>query len=349
MSIVHPTSPQYFIGGVLSFLLAGLSFLFVEEPVRRNLNFWTSQKLWWFLGLNTLFFIIVGAAAISTNGLPQRFKGEFVDYKEKVQIPQVSEYCENKNDLICTGHQAQKINSDGLFLWGDSHAQSFLALFKNLSEKNDLNFSFAIKEGCPPLMDVFVSGKTHVWNKSCQEHTRKVLSFLKEFNGKIFISFRYDLYFNNRKAYEKTFMPERFLMSHSREDFDKKSSLENLKLGLSKVSAKLRGKEVIVLRQVPAFDLNPAHTLNKIQILKKNIDLSESRKKLEERVFSFESHISVSGVGLFDTWPYFCNDSKCSPLSSRKPSDSRLMYYDDDHLNVLGAQRLQKDLNLMLF
>lgn len=344
-SFQHPSASLFFIGGVASVFFATLSYLFVEEPVRRNLDYWTSKRLWGFLGLNTLVFVGVGLILVKSSGLPQRFKDGFTDFKKQTKITKIKEYCSVEEDGIC--YVGKKVANPDVFLWGDSHAQSYLELFKSLSEAKQVTLAYSIKSGCPPLRGVRFVGNSEKWEEECVSHNNKTFKFLSDFKGKVFLSFRYDIYFENLRDYEKSFMKEKYLMKDGQKEKSKKVSLDLLKESLKKTFDFLRGKDFFVIRQAPAFNYYPASFLNKEQILNTLVSYKESKRDLEERVKPFEEFLFNSGVSVIDTWEPYCQGEFCTTV--RKSGDTTfLFYYDDDHLNIEGARLLENKFSEIL-
>lgn len=334
-----------FIGGLLSIFLAVLSYLYIEEPVRRNLTFWSSKRLWAFFAINMGVFLGIGSLIIYSEGWPHRFDGNFVDFKKKSVIPKVEDYCQKKEGVICTASDNGANNQ--VFLWGDSHAQSYLEVFKKISNENNIDFKFSITPACPLLFNTFVSGQSKEWNQKCHKATESVLKFLKTYQGKVFISFRYDLYFNKRREYEAGFMKELFLYNSKGDLSSKKESLNLLKRNFSFLLNELEGKSLIFMRQVPAFKYHPGETLNKSQILGKKFDYLEKRNVLELRVKSFEDYVKDKKVTFLDTWAPFCDSTLCT-TNIKKEGQTLLFYYDDDHLNIDGARLLKTTIENLL-
>lgn len=338
-SLIHYPEPfQFVLAGLVSFAISALSYHFIEQPVRLNHKFWDNRKLWGMLFSSIILFVGLGASAIYTKGFPNRLGESFVDYRGNSLLFDSKKICLKKNDGICNPG-----NSSGHFVWGDSHAIANMGAFKIMTPDN---ISFAIMNGCPPLLKVYLSGRSKTWNKDCQAHNRRVVNHLKNFSGKIHIIFRYDNYLNMRKKYESSFMEERYLYDPKGPGvkvFTKKTSFINLKRSLKNTMDALSGKDVVIWRQVPPFSIHPANFANKAQILNFDLTWMEEEERLSLRTSSFRKFVSENNWEFKDTWGPFCHEGQCSPFTVDSSGRTLSLYYDDDHLSEGGAELI--DLN----
>ncbi|GEM_PF-596824 len=335
----HPSWSQNLFVILLSFVFSVISYYLIEEPVRRNLAFWTNKKIFLIFVVSSLFYLGAGLYLIKNNGIKERFSEDFRDFKETTTLYNPQSVCKNWQDNICTISNNIDDPSINFFVWGDSHAQANLLGFIESAKELGLNFGFSIKEGCPPLPKVILIGQTDLFNDKCLKHNDEVLSFITKNKIQTFLVFRYDIYFNERLDYERTFMPERFLGRNAPFVENKDSSFKVLTDSLRNLVFKANPKQFIFLKQVPAFKVHPLIFANKAQVLGHKIHWEEDVEEKLARTKRFDVFVEKEGGSFLDPMDIFCNKKTCSPYSL----ESESLYYDDDHLGTKGSVLL-KDL-----
>lgn len=99
MSVNEPSNLLLFFGIVLTFLLAYLSFQFVEKPFRDKTKI-DSKKLFIYLFIPFLLIISLGSHITINNGYIEKFYGENFNKLEKSKIISQRAYNFSKNEFI---------------------------------------------------------------------------------------------------------------------------------------------------------------------------------------------------------------------------------------------------------
>lgn len=99
------------------------------------------------------------------------------------------------------------------------------------------------------------------------------------------------------------------------------------------------GKQVFVLNDVPNFPFDASACKYRLAPLKK-IECSIDRSKLEDRQRLVQTDLkrvvgAYPGVKLLDSFSVFCGTAVCSMAA-----EGHLFYYDENHLNKVGAEYL---------
>ena len=150
---IDPLTPaQAVIAVLLSFLLATLSWRFVERPFRRHSV--PDRTIWLLSAGGGLALFAVSAALVATHGLPGRFPAAVVklndasDNTYKCPLPSFVSF---GNGLACPINLRSRRAADAqVILWGDSHAQMYTpALKKALGDRPGL---LVYSYGCAPVL-----------------------------------------------------------------------------------------------------------------------------------------------------------------------------------------------------
>ena len=152
--LFHPmTLGERCLGALLSLVLAGVTYLLVEDPIRRNRTF--SRRNGWSVVVAS-FAIVVGSVA--TYGTYNYAKNEMWSPNVRA-IAEVTEGI--RKDKECNipatevipkecvfGHTASKTT---FVLFGDSHAFQWLPAMKQIASRNRWRLVTLIKTGCPSV------------------------------------------------------------------------------------------------------------------------------------------------------------------------------------------------------
>jgi peptidoglycan/LPS O-acetylase OafA/YrhL len=154
-SLIEPEKLLFLALIVLTFLLAYLSWKYVEKPFR-NRNILSRKFIFSFSIIGSLIFIVVGLAGHITNGFYNRYTGnqkvllDYHKYDRKEAYREGScflepdqKYSDFKDECFSPDERR-----DSIILWGDSHSAALsYGLKKNLPNMTQLTAS-----GCTPLI-----------------------------------------------------------------------------------------------------------------------------------------------------------------------------------------------------
>jgi peptidoglycan/LPS O-acetylase OafA/YrhL len=146
----------------LSFVMAFVSFRFIESPFRRPNSVWTRWRIVRFGCLASLACAALGLGIDMSQGFPQRF-----DVRTQKLIAANTERKTQDWQLRKCGHWHKEVHSaeeaascsigahfaKKILFWGDSHVEQLNLSIKRLFDEGALNSHgvlFALVEGCPP-------------------------------------------------------------------------------------------------------------------------------------------------------------------------------------------------------
>lgn len=150
---IEPLTPLQAVGAVIaSFLLATLSWRFVERPFRRASV--SDRTIWLFSATGSVVLFALSAALVVTHGMPARFPvavnrlNDAADQTWKCPLPSFVRF---GRTLACPINLPSHRAADAdVILWGDSHAQMYApALRQALGGRTGL---LVYSYGCAPVL-----------------------------------------------------------------------------------------------------------------------------------------------------------------------------------------------------
>lgn len=182
---ITDTDRLYFSGLILlSFLLAFISWRYVEKPFRNN-KIISRKAVFTFAVIGSFVFIAIGFAGHITDGFNGRSTNtkdqtlQSIDDKRKVNYG-LSETCDVSFTL---SPECRTSDNPEILIWGDSYA---MHLVQGIIASNpDAKIIQMTKSVCGPFFDVapvFKPKYTVSWAKDCLEFSGKVREWLKENN-----------------------------------------------------------------------------------------------------------------------------------------------------------------------
>ncbi len=159
----------------LSFVLAWLSWRFIETPFRKK-GVVSRKGVASFVLFGTLFFIAVGIGGIVSNGADWR-SPESLDYHHLTEITRQSTGLNSRCDGVFTlSPLCRTSDRPEILLWGDSFAMHLLPAIQ--ADNPHARIIQMTKSACGPFFDMaFVSKKFPA--ERCLEFTGQVYSWLR--------------------------------------------------------------------------------------------------------------------------------------------------------------------------
>lgn len=290
-----------------------------------------------------IFVLLVGLIIFWCKGFPNK-NAELV-IGEKATKPQHFEYCfegiEEKKGLPCVFHSAQDYdrseakNVKALVL-GDSHASSVvLSVLKSLKESGSngdvVFFGYA---GCLPVSREINLIDSKKKTAACNEYSRRVLDFVRQYpQAKVIISNRLAAYFWGMNEFSES-NPLKMVsfMSENRALDQNALLLKNAYLEFIHHINVIA--ETYIVLPIPEHQVDISKEMAKHVILGKALFQGISKAEYQNRnKFVLQMLHEIEGVSLLDPSQILCNETVCRASSSDQP-----LYYDDDHLNILGAE-----------
>ena len=301
-SLDHPTTAETLMIVVASFLLAALSWRFVEQPFRKPRPAVTQPRLLFGGVASIAVFAVVGALGIATNGFPARmqdFTAVTIDGHEywnqgKCFLDRNPDYRKWSAEL-CTLTQA---DGPEVLLWGDSFAAHYVPGIVASSPRIPARILQYTAAGCPPILSYFSYARPR-----CAEFNANALRIIAERNIKAVI------------------LSARWTDLQSR-------GLDQLQGTLAALTP--LGVQVYVIGQSPQFSAN-------VQVIAYRKGSREPHAVDRWKVF-FDPAINAeleryAGDAIFiDPLHRLCKDGECPYRES-----GRYLYEDAEHFSVYGS------------
>jgi len=356
-SLTEPKQSALLIIVLLSFLLAYLSWKFVEKPFRDKEKF-SSKAVFSFAVTGSLVFVAIGVSGNMMEGFTAR-----------AQIPSTVLQSIRRNEAQCfDANYAHQVDSwlcdlndnkmdenksplPDFIVIGDSHMYSFLPALQLVAERNGFSGAYVGFAGCPPLLGVY-SLRGGQDRKNCYDLNQRVFTYIKENKIKnILLIARWAYYTDGDYLGEGInylgFTPtDERSKERSREVFSD-AFWETLR------SYGEIGVNVHILAQVPMQRYKPfkvycksylGNRFNGFLLEEAAVTLAEHQKinsfavnVINDAVFSFPNN----DINLYDPADILCYNNKCT-IGTADIS----YYYDDDHLSIEGARYVGKFLDL---
>ncbi|MGW8158920.1 MAG: acyltransferase family protein [Desulfoprunum sp.] len=202
-ALTEPDKQLFAILAVLSFLLAFLSWKYIERPFRDKQKI-SKKAIFIFAMTGSIAFIALGMAGRLTNGFGYR------STKSGVTIQSIEEKTEVNHGLSKTCEGSFTLSTDcrtsaepEILIWGDSFAMHLVQGI--MASKPDAKIIQMTKSSCGPFFDVsrVTEPKYPVsWAKGCLEFTGQVREWLKENKSVryVVLSSPFDSYISNNNS-----------------------------------------------------------------------------------------------------------------------------------------------------
>jgi len=322
---------------VVIFVIAWLSWRFVETPFRRAHVVAAKVRSWVIGGLATsAVFVVVGLVLYLGDGLPARGAdvGDLAKEAESLQtsaclaraasLPPV-EGCLLGAPTVASRYQ--------LILWGDSHAAHLVPVLREIGRQLGLVTRQITKAGCPPIPGVQFSPFDPT-RADCGEFNDAALqAVLAEKEARVVIfAARWDVYatgslrlsLDGRQATTET----------SRRLF-----VDRLRQVL--VTLTNSGRRIIVVGQVPLPPTEAVTCVGRAHFrgldenrcaTDESKDRAQTEAQVNELLTEAVSHLEPA-IEMVHPYAYLCPNQGCMI-----ESDRQLLYLDESHLSAKGAR-----------
>lgn len=350
---------NYYIGGALafsqsmilvcvSFIIAALSWRFVETPFRRlrigERNVYARAALYAAPAL-AVCLIIAGAALQKTKGLPWRMPAEVLAAdRAKQPLRDREKGCASKKKGAfaydtCEFGAAAEPRQYRVILWGDSHARHYLPAIASLSTREGVAGLAFTAGGCPPLLRAAGSGmEADDASSPCARRNEEIMGLILGLPSAdlVIIAARWSVYFDTATSIQAKDKPVSLL------DTSSGRAAAGLRQMVNRLSQ--AGIPVLIMGEAPRFASDVPRCVARRRLFGQDeTSCTEvSRRKIEERQASIDQIFeriaqSAPNVRLFSPLNYFCDATIC-----RAQSNSVVLYRDDHHLNREGAKYIEK-------
>lgn len=339
-----PSEPIRMALVITAFLLAALTYYFVERPIRFGRH--ARSKTW----LAIAAMIIVGSLGWLTYTL-DGFK-ERISHKEvaaqladlNFDLPESTGwYCEDLK------HDSPRCHSTGpdpsVVVIGDSHAlMIYSALRERFKAKGQDIGLYGGSDGCPPLLNVIIQDQggdpRNCLKKGSLAIQRIILDpAIRE----VILTSRGPMY-TTAKGFGDVESDQfgSWVLHLQGEEPQARDNESVFSIGLSQTLDALlaAGKKVTFLHDVPelGFDIRRCASFRPLSFVKKNAETcSVSRTIVEERTRSFRVMVDKLLAQRHDVKVIDLAEALCDKDWCHGSKDGVLLYIDDDHLSHRGA------------
>lgn len=296
----------------LTVILAILSYTLIEKPTRKmEISFPIALK-YCFAPPATLV-ILIFIITFTTKGLPARYSSDI----KKLTSFSGAKSCHNQSKFHCTIDNNKNNKAQPILIYGDSHAGQFEQFFEKIVAKdNNVEFNFLTADSCTIARDPKTMKSEY--REGCKKNR---FIFNKEADNykTVILAGRWEdsLYSNNENKGNYT------------NNYIKK--LNKFIEHLSK-----QGKKIIIIAQIPKYniDVNRNEFVAKRLGFKIKYKVDKNYSKANEQL----KYIARANrnVYILNFDELLCPHGKCSPYNDH----NIIMYRDDNHMNVNGAESL---------
>jgi hypothetical protein len=321
---------------LISIALAALSYHYVEQPVRTRKRLPRGRDMAALLSATTLAAAAAGIFGWMSGGWPGRFgpEAERIAALAAKRPPDPDKCFDMGGTGLATPNTFCKIGvSPGagidLLLWGDSHAGSLIPLLKRYAETRGLSFAVAARGDCVPLFGVWRSKDGA--NRVCRKFNDEVAAFIRDNSVKaVVIAARWSVYTGGIQ----------WLIDDQHPTSDKQMTKVVFKEALERTLAALEGRRLAIVEQVPQSIAEVPSAYLVLTRLGRPISSVGARRETHEKQMRFTAealtHLEKKyGYLRIDPAKTLCKAEQCIVETNGK-----LLYFDDDHLNLEGSMLL---------
>ena len=319
-----------------SFILATLSWRFVEAPFRDRARFASRQKL--FVGAGTVTAAVMGVALIVVvqGGMPAR------DLPSGMQEIVAADpgwahwkACEELGEVRNDDPELCSIGDEGeptFMLWGDSHALAMASAVHLKALEYGKSGLIAVRTGCAPLLGIDRQGRT-----SCRVFNTAVAERLVSEQGidTVIVAARWTLSANGDRYRNEPGS------SVTLEDASGEagSNARLFELGLTRTLDRLaeQGKTTVLVGQVPEVGIDVPSSNYTARLTGRDVTemIAPTVEEFRERTATVTAVLDrvSEGRGLSRIEPssILCGNDRCQIVIDGTP-----LYRDDNHLSLRG-------------
>ncbi len=330
---------------LLSFVLAWLTYIFIEKPIRFTLKGKRYQK-YIALGL-CLSLIMVGffgfiiknkhgfvnrQLAQQQNILLNDIKG-FDKYREQIVSCELSQQHPELKQL--TSCLQTKKGQPNKVIWGDSHAEHLFPGMSKLDQKN--NWLLLEYTGCPPLLNV-----ASYWKGSadkCIQANKNILNAILDAPSidTVVLASLGPFYISDDSyaaASHGEFAASKHFLEHATIKTSKGQAFYD---GFSETIKMLKkaGKKVILFQDTPEIPFMPERCIGRPLAPQQSCVLKENEVITRQKNYALIMNRlrRENNILLYDPLSLVCNKGSCPLIMN-----NHLIYRDSHHLSIAGSE-----------
>jgi hypothetical protein len=311
------------------FLLAAISWKYVETPFRRRWILANRSSLFAFSGLGLLGILLIGLVVTKSGGMRFRFKPTVLQYADAATDtegapPKITLTSALKGEFLDLGPPGD--SPIECLVWGDSHAAALLPVMRVLCCRYSAHSVAAVHASTAPLLG-YRSTEKYSLKEESVPFNDAVLDFVKARHVRnVVLAANWHGYgFRERSAQKGGHGPDEFREA----------------LGRTVCALRKAGASVWIMRRVPGYRTDVPRTLARAAMLGTDpasigVPLARHRDhcKYEDDVFD---EISRPGVTVLDPAMQLVDDTNFC----RVEEDGHAFYCDAHHLTRYGSLKLR--------
>lgn len=332
------TFPIQLLCIVITYILSIFSYYYIEQPFRKSrINSFTPVAIKFYL-IPTLILVLVSMYGIEKEGYQNRFEPKIVEmeyalntYSSESRKACHSAFRDHQRLPVHSciiGEKSDSNITQGVFIFGDSHANHLVPFFSELIKDADAWGQDYTLDRCIPIIGLNWGGSLYK-AKRCKERNNKALQHIKD-NG-----FKYVVMAASWPGIDTN----RIFSDVGRvtDNLQKSRLFENNLLDSIELIIETGAIPVLVEDTPTLGGKSPKCPIKKL-IFKGSLDCDIS---LEMNAFISDAFSKLKGkypqVIIIKPSELYCDKGSCTMELSGLP-----LYRDDDHLNEEGAKVLAR-------
>lgn len=319
-----------------SFVLAWLTYRWIEKPVRDRRRLATSRSLLLVTGIAVIGVVAAALIFTKSGGLPGRFPdlGRFgIDEIFRPKVATIEQWDDKGGpprlgDLAATG--------PGILVWGDSHALALTRLFDELGKTHHVKVTVASMAGVAPVVGAYPAGR----GADELVHAERVIELVKaERFREVILVAKWPMYLTGRSGGEL----DRILRDGGELSDEPEEAIEvflrHFPATLETLSS--LGCRVTVMGAVPQQPHRVPEALARIVIrgetpeaLAWTAAIHRERDRKENEIVA--QAVAGTGAVLLDPLPVLTDEAGMVPMIRQ----GKALYMDRDHLSPYGSMLL---------
>ncbi|AKX46879.1 hypothetical protein AKN94_05545 [Thiopseudomonas alkaliphila] len=330
----------------LSIILGWLSYRLVETPARIKLSQVKNKTAIFIFIILIALFLLLTKYIRNNNGIKERLPEEAMelfDQADNKNMPM--ELCHkqrDKGEIVECSYGALQNEVDTIVI-GDSHAMSLIAGYTEYAkDRKVLDWT---QSACPTIKNVKTTGRNP---DICKEFLSARLDELDKYPGvPVLLANRYSAHLlgYNEESAGYLDLP-RLYFSIPYSVFSKDYQMDMYQGYKNTLCEIAENNPLYIVKPTPELKLNVPEVMGRFNLIgqTKRIFIERAEHLLRSRMALqlLDEVVADCGATLLDPIPYLCEDERCYGDINYLP-----IYFDDDHLNVLGSKRLIPMYNLM--
>jgi peptidoglycan/LPS O-acetylase OafA/YrhL len=328
----------------LSFVLAVLSWRYVERPFRANRHLFTRPRLFRLAGAAMAASLVVAGVLYGLDGLPQRFTpdvrrilaGSFDAEKRRHDCFNRTPEDVARGDF-CTVGDANALEPSFLF-WGDSHADALLPAVEKAATEAHRKGVFIGHGRCPPMLDLMLTDEP---TNRCARLNAEALKIALSPNITTVILAARWAYYDKGSGYGVDANETRHLIDL--EPGAPKGETQHAAfariLGRTVKVLLAAGRKVVLVAPVPEVGVPVPETLAHAALAHRAVDirptLAAYRARQEGVLAALAELRQKYNVAIVDPAAALCAAGHCAVEAQGRP-----LYVDHHHLSAFGAKTI---------